>query len=234
MPCIILTGYPCAGKSTLSEKIRERALTHSSRKIQNVVIINEQTACPDHSVAACYATAIAEKKTRGALKSAFDRAVAANALDSTLIILDSTNYIKGFRYELFCISKAAGSSHCVVWCLNDAVTVKAWNQERRLRTPNTDTYYSDELLEALILRYEPPDNRNRWDKPLYRMDLCPIQFRQKEIAGQVLDGSVYNMHNLSGAIGSGVESVPAVPDGPVSEEITVLKKSAHFKRATFK
>jgi len=230
---MILTGHPCAGKTTLALQIRERALRHSSGRIQKVVLINEQSACPDHSIAACYANSLAEKKMRAALKSSFDRAVAANPTDSTLILLDSTNYIKGFRYELFCISKEAATSHCVVWCLNDTATIQEWNKRRRLRENDDESTYSEELLASLIRRYEPPDERNRWDKPLYRIDLRPASIRQQsEIAGEVLNQSVYNMHNLSDAIGS--SSLSAVAE--VSNEPTATKtvKRAAFKRSNNK
>jgi len=226
MPCMILTGHPCAGKTSVAEKIRERAMIRSSSTIEKVVLINEATACPDNSIAACYATALAEKKTRAALKSAFDRAVAQSNAD-TLVILDSSNYIKGFRYELFCISKEAQTSHCVVWCLNDVTTIQEWNMQRRTTCNDNDAVetYSDELLASLIQRYEPPDERNRWDRPLYTIDLRPVSVRSASLAGDVLNQSVYNMHNLSEAIGS-----------LAAEEAPAEKKTASstFKRAAFK
>ena len=70
MPCLILTGHPCAGKSTLARQIRERALLRHSRIIDKVLIFNESTTCPDQSIAGCYSTSAAEKKTRAALKAA--------------------------------------------------------------------------------------------------------------------------------------------------------------------
>jgi protein KTI12 len=220
---IILTGHPCSGKTTLANLIHQRALDHHTRRITNVIVLNEESACPNQpSIAACYADSQSEKITRGALKSAFDRAVATatsnettgsktKTSSSTLIILDSTNYIKGYRYELYCISKAANCSHCVVWCLNSVETVQEWNSARRKGSPDNSLdrpmeTYSDELLQALILRYEPPDERNRWDRPLYCIDMRPLasctdrpelQSNATNIGQEVLDQSVYNMHNLS-------------------------------------
>lgn len=92
MPSLILTGYPSSGKSTVAEMLKERALLLPS--IQAVEIINEATACPDWTKQECYATSLAEKQTRAALKSAFDRAVATSN-KKTLVVLDSLNYIKG-------------------------------------------------------------------------------------------------------------------------------------------
>ncbi|KAL7574582.1 hypothetical protein ACA910_015932 [Epithemia clementina (nom. ined.)] len=68
MPCLILTGHPCAGKTTVAHLIRERALQMTDRfGMTNVVILNESTACPGQSRQDCYGTAQAEKVTRGAL-----------------------------------------------------------------------------------------------------------------------------------------------------------------------
>jgi tRNA uridine 5-carbamoylmethylation protein Kti12 len=256
MPCLIFTGHPCAGKSTLAEKFRERALQHSSKSIQKVVIVNEQVACPDKTQLGCYESSYAEKGTRGALKSSFDRAV-SSADDTTLVILDSLNYIKGYRYELFCISKAAKERHGVVWVLNDVSIAREWNRQRcpqqkeqqqqqqqQQQSSDIDadigTYYTDELLQQLIQRYEPPDDRNRWDKPLYRVDLRPENsVTDPGLAQNVLSQSVYNMHSLSDAIGGGTATATATnTDAPatVNPEVepATAKTKPTFKRAVFK
>jgi protein KTI12 len=245
MPCLIFTGHPCAGKSTLAEKFRERALEHSS--INKVVIVNEQVACPDKTQLGCYESSYAEKGTRGALKSSFDRAV-SSADDTTLVILDSLNYIKGYRYELFCISKAAKERHGVVWVLNDVSVAREWNrqrcqQQKEQSSNETDqdtcTYYTDELLQQLIQRYEPPDDRNRWDKPLYRVDLRPENSvtANPELAQNVLSQSVYNMHSLSDAIGGGTVAGATSSDADATvkpEAKPATAKKSTFKRAVFK
>ena len=185
MPCLIVTGHPSAGKTTLSRLLKERALKHSS--INDVILINEEAACPDFSTPQCYETSAAEKQTRAALKAAFDR---APKLSSTLVILDSLNYIKGFRYELHCISKASGERHGILWVLNRLDVIEKWNQDRT-------TGYPPELLKELIQRYEPPDERNRWDKPLYTVDVSGDASK-----GEALAKSVYNMHALGETLGA--------------------------------
>eukprot|EP00977_Amphora_coffeiformis_P013975 scaffold3821_cov173-Amphora_coffeaeformis.AAC.14 len=222
MPCLILCGHPCSGKTRLAELIRDRALARSPRDIRKVVIINESSACPDQSAFVCYETSQAEKGTRGALKSAFDRVVGDDA-SSTLVILDSLNYIKGFRYELHCISKAAGQKHGVVWVLNESKLCKEWNRQRRAESQQSDSfYYSDALMDELILRFEPPDARNRWDNPLYPIDVRPPGVKQQSgLANDALEQSVYNMHKLSDAI---EENATAA----------IKKTSTTFKRAGFK
>jgi protein KTI12 len=207
--------------------LRDRALQHKA--IDEVILINEESecgCCDDEDAAStttkhsCYATALAEKETRGTLKSAFDRAVGATMMSPQqrrrrLVILDSLNYIKGFRYELHCISKAAGEIHGVLWVLNKPHTVKEWNSKRQ-EQGHGGYSYSSELLQELILRYEPPDERNRWDKPLFTVDMALWNNgREKEQPGEessapnqttskseVLQRSVYNMHALGEVLGT--------------------------------
>jgi protein KTI12 len=295
MPCLILTGYPSSGKSTLAELFRERALLLFSRNdrvdnndnnnhsdnsnnykkaakkksvIEHVVIVTEATACPDQTTRACYSDSQAEKATRSALKAVFDRAVGAAAAASTssgiddddkttLIILDSMNYIKGFRYEMHCISKAAQERHAVVWVMNDVDVSKQWNEQRKQQQQqqNEDFYYTNEQMEELILRYEPPDARNRWDKPLYRVDMRPTlssqqtqedastsstpgdssnsndqQQQQQGLAKETLERSVYNMHDLSEAIHLQQETTIHVVAPPNKK--TTTTSMGGFKRAS--
>jgi protein KTI12 len=139
-----------------------------------------------------------------------------------LVLLDSLNYIKGFRYELFCISKAAGQKHGIVWILNEINLCKDWNKKRR---EDGLVAYSDELLEELTQRFEPPDERNRWDKPLYRIDVRPPGVKQQSrLAKDSLAQSVYNMHKLSETIG----------ESPSQTGVATKTTSTAFKRAGFK
>ena len=225
MPCLILTGHPCAGKTTLAKLIAERAKSQFS--IDTVTIINEASACPDQSIGECYATSQTEKATRGALKSAVDRAMADASSSSSqhLVILDSLNYIKGFRYELHCISKAAQQQHGVVWVLNSLQQAKAWNQARQTKAVDDNKplahqdCYSDELWEALVQRYEPPDERNRWDKPLYPINVQPDQEGAQET--EALAKSVYNMHDLSAVLTAPSPTTLSSTDTPNSATRTV-------------
>ncbi|ELW65464.1 Protein KTI12 like protein [Tupaia chinensis] len=152
-----------------------------------------------------------------------------------VVILDSLNYIKGFRYELYCLARAARTPLCLVYCVrprgpsraspaagaqgnpgrNASASWRPRTQERggtpevgarvlskpqvegsvvngRARdlepeetgtpdspvvTPESENsakqvssaFYPPELLEALTLRFEAPDSRNRWDRPLFTL-----------------------------------------------------------------
>eukprot|EP00984_Skeletonema_dohrnii_P026483 scaffold15845_cov114-Skeletonema_dohrnii-CCMP3373.AAC.2 len=209
MPSIVLAGHPCVGKTTFAHLLAKRALSRST--ISNVVHISESTACPDQTKAECYSNSHMEKTTRAALKSEFDRAVVSSAANeegsTTLVILDSLNYIKGYRYELFCISKAAGERHGVVWVMGSSadeqfnsastesssdVLAKKRNQERKVMMQkqfgqqddnekksksenDLDGYYEDdETMNQLVLRFEPPDEKNRWENPLFKVDVTSV------------------------------------------------------------
>lgn len=227
MPSLIITGHPSTGKTTFAQLLSERALSHKSNLIQSTVIINEKSARPDKTIRECYANSTEEKLTRSALKSEFDKYVKDS---SKLVILDSMNYIKGFRYELHCISKAAGQKHGVIWLMCKEDVGKAWNKKRQ-RENDPNFFYSEEQMQELIQRYEPPDQRNRWDRPLYRVDVVStlkeetlaelgvqIESKNKTIsdtdedchtaktAEDILKKSVYNMHSLSDVISDATQS----------------------------
>jgi len=76
----------------------------------NVIIINEESELILKSEA--YMFSSQEKNTRGILKSAISQRLNAN----TIIIADSLNYIRGYRYELHCISKTFRETP-LVFCL---------------------------------------------------------------------------------------------------------------------
>lgn len=80
----------------------------------------------------------------------------------TVVIADSLNYIKGYRYELYCVSKHVKTPQCVVLCETAPDTAREWNTARV-----EEDRYSPEILEGLVMRFESPDSRNRWDSPLF-------------------------------------------------------------------
>ena len=89
------------------------------------------------------------------------------------MILDSLNYIKGFRYELYCLSKLLKTTQCTILCDTPTETAREWNSRRPL-----EEQYTTENFDGLVLRYEPPDSRNRWDSPLFV--LYPTDFLPEE------------------------------------------------------
>ncbi|XP_060075180.1 protein KTI12 homolog [Ylistrum balloti] len=153
MPCIVMCGFPCSGKSTRTKEIKQYLEEHCKVAV---------TVFSDHSIGVnrnlVYADSKKEKEVRGTLKSAVQRHI--NKED--VVILDSLNYIKGFRYELYCITKACQTPQCTVFCDSNKDSVSAWNQDRP-----PEERYTQEILDALIMRFEPPNSNQRWDSPLF-------------------------------------------------------------------
>jgi protein KTI12 len=59
-----------------------------------------------------YETTITEKISRGAIKSLVERLLTPD----TIVIVDSLNTIKGFRYELHCQARALKTHQCTIFC----------------------------------------------------------------------------------------------------------------------
>lgn len=78
------------------------------------------------------------------------------------MIVDSLNYIKGYRYELYCLSKHMKTPQCVVHCDVSPADAQVWNAGREVCER-----YSNEVFDSLVMRFEAPDSRNRWDSPLF-------------------------------------------------------------------
>ncbi|KAF6252971.1 chromatin associated protein KTI12 [Scenedesmus sp. NREL 46B-D3] len=151
MPLIVLSGQPCSGKSTVAAKLQE--LLQPSHP---VCIVDELKLHLERNSA--YQTTVQEKATRGTLKSAVERAISKK----TVIILDSLNNIKGYRYELWCVARAAGTRYVMVHVATPTQTCSEWNTAR----PDGQRY-SDAVFQDLAGRFETPDARNRWDAPLF-------------------------------------------------------------------
>ena len=109
MPLIIVAGRPCTGKSTFSHRLADYLRQHfptvadssdTGSGLASVELINEESL--GISKRSGYGSSLDEKNTRSALK-----AVATNKLTAArFVIVDSLNYIKGYRYELYCCARS--------------------------------------------------------------------------------------------------------------------------------
>lgn len=106
MALIVLSGLPCSGKSSVAEAIAAdlRARDTLSMKIQ---IVNDETVNVQRTA---YATQKSEKPARAAILAAVARSLARD----TIVICDGMNYIKGFRYQLFCAAREINARVCTV------------------------------------------------------------------------------------------------------------------------
>ncbi|CAH1789248.1 unnamed protein product [Owenia fusiformis] len=164
MPFVIFCGPPCSGKSKRCMELKSFITSNYKREV--IVISDDVTGVPKNEI---YADSKKEKETRSGLKSAVQRKITKD----NVVLVDSMNYIKGFRYELFCVTKSAQSPHCVIYCDVSKENATKWNSGR----PQQEQYTQD-VLDALMMRMEPPDSRNRWDSPLFTIqydDELPCQ-----------------------------------------------------------
>jgi len=161
MPLVIISGHPCIGKTRFSQDLKAYL---ESIHACSVVLINEESL--GITPAAGYSSSFTEKTTRGSLKSAVDH----NLSSTAWVIVDSLNYIKGFRYELYCLARTIKSTHCCVWLSCDEATSNSWSLARKDMPGGT---YPQDILEDLRRRFEPPNERNRWDRPLFSASTSP-------------------------------------------------------------
>ena len=179
---VLLCGHPASGKSTAAAEISRRIQAAGGR----VLLVDEPSLHLPRN--ASYRDARSEKNTRGLLKATVERAVHR---DGPVVLLDANNGIKGYRYELWCIARQAGTRFCVVHCETPVEEARMRNAARRDRgggvgggdeataaaTKNETSSstsadaewggYDAAIFDDLVFRFERPDGKNRWDAPLF-------------------------------------------------------------------
>ncbi|KAJ9175257.1 hypothetical protein P3X46_013829 [Hevea brasiliensis] len=178
MALVVICGQPCSGKSTAALCLAE-ALRESESKL-NVRVIDDAYFHLDRNQS--YANMTAEKNLRGVLRSEVDRSVSKD----NIIILDSLNSIKGYRYELWCLARAAGIRYCVLFCDVEETQCQKWNEQRREKG---EAAYDNAIFEDLVRRFETPDKRNRWDSPLF--EFWPSKDGIQKSSAAILDAISY-------------------------------------------
>lgn len=105
MALVVMCGQPCSGKSAAAACLAATLRTSSTDLI--VRIIDESSLHLGRNDS--YKDMVVEKNLRGVLRSEVDRSVSRDSI----IIVDSLNNIKGYRYELWCLARASGVRYCV-------------------------------------------------------------------------------------------------------------------------
>ncbi|DAZ95758.1 TPA: hypothetical protein N0F65_006406 [Lagenidium giganteum] len=157
MPLVVVCGLPAAGKSTVAEALVEHLRTHVQ---EDVVYITEAAVNVD-KVQGYKGKSVdgrVEKSTRSALRAAVEKAVNAK----TIVVLDALNYIKGIRYELFCKAKTESTTYCLVYVDTPVELALERNAAR-------SEQFDPELVKDLAARFEIPNQKNRWDSPLFHL-----------------------------------------------------------------
>ncbi|KAI0402604.1 chromatin associated protein KTI12 [Xylaria palmicola] len=193
MPLIIVTGFPSSGKSTRAEQLHkylsERIQTATPSGAQpkyRLHLISDQTLSISRSVydlsalpAHTRSANASEKDARAAIYGAVKRVLS----DRDIVILDGLNYIKGWRYQLFCEAKAVRTPSCIlqIGCARDKS--REVNEARLAREPaaagearkagndadEVEGAYEPANWENLVFRYEEPNPMTRWDSPLFTL-----------------------------------------------------------------
>lgn len=178
MALVVICGQPCSGKSRAALCLAEALKEIESKQL--VRVIDEASFHLDRNQS--YANMPAEKNLRGVLRSEVDRSLSKDSI----IIVDSLNNIKGYRYELWCLARAAGIRYCVVYCDVEETHCRKWNEERGEKE---EANYDDTIFKDLVRRFEKPDRRNRWDSPLF--ELWPYKDGIEKFSAAIQDAISY-------------------------------------------
>ncbi|KAJ7045424.1 chromatin associated protein KTI12 [Mycena alexandri] len=176
MALVTLVGYPASGKSTRAAHLATQLALVLPPHL-SLVTVSDESLNIGPSV---YDDSRAEKPARGALFTAIQRLMAQD----TVLIVDAPNYIKGFRYQLYCAAREMKLRVCTVYVVATPELCREWNASR------TDgRAYKPETLENLLVRFEEPSSMVRWDSPLFTVpwtEEVPVT----QIAEALLTGSV--------------------------------------------
>ena len=208
---VLLCGPPASGKSVLARAVAAAAVDSGDGNHtlpSRIVTIDESTLLPgvrDDWLS----TPEAEKRLRDAVRSALERACGAQG---TLVIVDAQNGIKGFRYELFCVSRAAGVRYCVVHCDVPAETCSKWNTSR----DEGEDRYAESVLLDLCSRFERPDSRFRWESPLFTLHARELEAlhttEQRQKQGSTIEPAEDASTMAAAASSSAASSVRGIVD----------------------
>lgn len=161
MPLIVMCGRPGSGKTTRAKELK--AYFEGEHKLE-VILLNEEGLGIDRNYS--YSNPVREKEMRGLFRSHVEK----NLTNKNVVILDTVNYIKGLRYELYCLARSAKSTNCVVYCETPVDLARKWNKEK-----DAAQQYSDEIFEDVTLRMEEPNSRSTlqpYYRPLGRSTVC--------------------------------------------------------------
>ena len=130
MALVTIVGYPCSGKSRRSAQLAsafEARLSdpnYTGPTLKLITVSDDSLHVPRSvydgprllhlprrvPADASWSDSVAEKSGRANLFAAVTRSLAAD----TIVICDSVNYIKGFRYQMYCAAREAHARVCTV------------------------------------------------------------------------------------------------------------------------
>ncbi|KAM5540260.1 hypothetical protein V8D89_006079 [Ganoderma adspersum] len=197
MAFITISGFPCSGKSGRVEQLRARLEARFKDPLYEgpqlkVVVVGDDTLNISRNV---YNDGRAEKPARGSLFTAVQRQMGQD----TILIVDSMNYIKGFRYQMYCAAREHKLRVCTVFVVATQDQCKEWNAGR-----DDECAYAPETLENLLMRYEEPSSMVRWDSPLFTVPWTDDDVPIDDIWKAITEGNVKPPN-------AGTQAVPKAP-----------------------
>ena len=205
---IIITGLPTSGKSTraaqlhayLAERIAALPPTQQPYRLH---LISDTTqglsrAVYDLSTLPAHVRSAnaSEKDARASIYGAVKRVLSPR----DIVVLDGLNYIKGWRYQLFCEAKNAATPNAVLQVGCSTEKAKGVNEARLRRrdavtagevaeadTEREEEPYEPGNWENLVFRYEEPNPMTRWDSPLFTLIWEDDEAQVREVFGRIWD-----------------------------------------------
>ncbi|KAL2018897.1 hypothetical protein VTK56DRAFT_10264 [Thermocarpiscus australiensis] len=236
MPLIIITGLPTSGKTTRAKqlhaylasrisssssssaadpssssppapKYRLHLISDATQSIPRSVYDLSPAALPPHVRSAN----ASEKDARAAVYGAVRRALSPR----DIVVLDGLNYIKGWRYQLFCEAKNARTPSVVLQVGCPVERARAVNEGRLLarqrrregreaegsgerrdegqkaggeeEEEEEEEPYEPSNWENLVFRYEEPNPMTRWDSPLFTLVWEDDEAQAREVFDKIWD-----------------------------------------------
>ncbi|PHH81480.1 hypothetical protein CDD82_670 [Ophiocordyceps australis] len=189
MPLIIVTGLPTSGKSTRAKQLHQYLLKRVPDPKRLHIVSDDLLSIsrsvydlsPSKLAAHTRSANASEKDARAALYAAVKRQLS----DKDFVILDSLNYIKGWRYQLHCEAKAVCTPSCLLQVACSRHQARQVNEQRLQRRHGHDDKaehdqehgddschvepYEPDNWDNLVFRYEEPNPMTRWDSPLFAL-----------------------------------------------------------------
>ncbi|CAR22509.1 Kti12p [Lachancea thermotolerans CBS 6340] len=159
MPLVLFTGFPSSGKTSKAKELVELLSAKIEQEPElskySIVCHSDESLGIQHTD---YVTSQDERKLRSKIMSAVKRDLSRHKI----VVVDSLNYIKGFRYQLHCEVKNLMTTYCLVHVMSPSAKILEWNES----TADGRVPWPTDLLNQLIQRYEEPNPQTRWDSPL--------------------------------------------------------------------
>jgi protein KTI12 len=160
MACITISGFPSSGKTRRAQQL-QLALNHKIENLGHETSVSAVEIISDDILnipRSSYDDSRSEKPARSSYLAAVVRQLSKNKI----LILDGMNYIKGYRYQIYCAAREAGVRVCTIHVVATSALCNQWNLHE-----DGSMSYSTPTLENLLQRYEEPSSMVRWDSPLF-------------------------------------------------------------------